>query len=129
MCSSDLIRLITWTLFAAFGLFAAWRTTDLESFCVWSAAAMLAAYFLILTEIWPWYVNWAITLGALVPASRAARLAAILSAGVLTLYATIGYQGSEPAWVYACRSLPAFVLPLVLWLFSCAPRLLRSRTP
>ena len=127
--ANNAIRLTTWTLFAAFGLLAAWRTTNLESFCVWSCAAMLAAYFLILTEIWPWYVNWALALGALVPASRAARLAAILSAGVLTLYVTIGYQGSEPAWVYACRSLPAFVLPLVLWLLSLAPRLLRSRAP
>ena len=129
LLANRIIRLTTWTLFAAFGLFAAWRTTNLESFCVWSAATMLAAYFLILTEIWPWYVNWALTLGALVPASQPARFAAILSAGVLTLYATIGYQGIEPAWVYACRSLPAFVLPLVLWLLSCAPRLLRSRAP
>ena len=127
--ANNIIRIVTWTLFAAFGLMAAWRTTNLESFCVWSAATMLAAYFLILTEIWPWYVNWALTLGALVPASQPARFAAILSAGVLTLYATIGYQGIEPAWVYACRSLPAFVLPLVLWLLSCAPRLLRSRAP
>ena len=124
--ANHIIRLVTWTLFAAFGLLAAWRTVNLERFCVWSAAAMLAACFLILTEIWPWYVNWALALGALVPASRPARFAAILSAGVLTLYATIGYQGSEPAWIYDCRSLPAFVLPLVLWLLSCAPALLRS---
>ena len=124
--ANRVIRLVTWTLFAAFGLLAAWRTVNLESFCVWSCAAMLAACFLILTEIWPWYVNWALALGALVPASRAARFAAILSAGVLTLYATIGYEGSEPAWIYDSRSLPAFVLPLLLWLLSCAPALLRS---
>lgn len=129
LSANRIIRLVTWTLFAAFGLLAAWRTTNLETFCFWSAATMLAAYFLILTEIWPWYVNWALALGALVPASRAARFAAILSAGVLTLYATIGYQDVEPAWIYPCRSLIAFVLPLVLWLLSLTPGLVRFRTP
>jgi hypothetical protein len=34
---------------------------------------------------------------------------------VLTLYVTIGFQGSEPDWVFALRSLPAFVLPLALF--------------
>ena len=128
LAANRIIRAVTWLLFAAFGLLAAWRTTNLESFSIWSAATMLAAYFLIITEIWPWYVNWALALGALVPASRPARFAAILSAGVLTLYATIGYQGSEPAWIYALRSLPAFIAPLLLWLLSGVPRLLRSPT-
>ncbi|MCE9610778.1 MAG: glycosyltransferase 87 family protein [Chthoniobacter sp.] len=129
LVANRIVRIVTWTIFAAFGLFAAWRTRDLESFCIWSCAAMLASYFLIITEIWPWYVNWAVALGALVPGSRPARLAVLLSAGVLTLYATIGYQGSEPAWIYALRSLPAFIAPLLLWLLSGVPRLLRSRAP
>jgi hypothetical protein len=125
--ANHLIRLVTWILYAAFGLFAAWRTVDLRSFLVWSAAAMLAAYFLIITEIWPWYVIWSLALGAMQPGSRPARFAILLSAGVITLYATIGYQGSDPAWVYATRSLPAFIAPLILWLLSLAPGLLRSR--
>ncbi len=127
--ANNAIRFVTWSLFAAFGLFAAWRTVDLQSFLIWSAAAMLAAYFLIITEIWPWYVIWSLALGAMQPGSRPARFAIFLSAGVLTLYATIGYQGSEPAWVHATRSLPAFIAPLLLWLLSCTPGLLRSRTP
>ena len=127
--ANNAIRLVTWGCFAAFGLFAAWRTVDLRSFLIWSAAAMLAAYFLIITEIWPWYVIWSLALGAMQPGSRPARLAIFLSAGVLTLYATIGYQGSEPAWIHATRSLPAFIAPLLLWLLSCAPGLLRSRAP
>ncbi len=125
--ANNAIRLVTWGCFAVFGLFAAWRTVDLRSFLIWSAAAMLAAYFLIITEIWPWYAIWALALGAMQPGTRPARFAILLSAGVLTLYATIGYQGSEPAWIYATRSLPAFIAPLLLWLLSCAPGLLRSR--
>jgi hypothetical protein len=127
--ANNAIRLVTWSLFAAFGLLAAWRTVDLQSFLIWSAAAMLAAYFLIITEIWPWYIIWSLALGAMQPGTRPARFAIFLSAGVLTLYATIGYQGSEPAWIHATRSLPAFIAPLFLWLLSYAPGLLRSRTP
>lgn len=124
--ANRLIRITTWTMFAAFGLLAAWRTTNLERFCWWSCAVMLASYYLIITEIWPWYTNWALALGAMVPASRPARFAMMLSMGVLTLYVTIGYDGSEPAWVYELRSLPAYIAPLLLWLLSGVPSLLRS---
>lgn len=127
--ANRLIRGVAWSCFSLFGLLAAWRTVDLSSFLVWSAATMLAAYFLIITEIWPWYIIWSLGLGALQPASRAARFAILLSAGVLTLYATIGYQGSEPAWIFATRSLPAFIAPAVLWLLSLRAQCLVSRTP
>ena len=38
LAANRIIRGVTWTLFAAFGLLAAWRTTNLETFCIWSAA-------------------------------------------------------------------------------------------
>ena len=103
----------TWLLFAAFGLLAAWRTTDFQQFLVWSAAALLASYYLIITEIWPWYINWALAVGAMAPTRLPAKFAVLLSASVLTLYVTIGYEGSDFPWVYNLRSLPAFVLPLM----------------
>ena len=113
--ANTLLRALLWFLFALFGLLCAWRTNSFEQFLVWAAAALLASYFLIVTEIWPWYANWAVALGALSVHRQPARLAAILSACVLTLYVTIGFQGSEPDWVFALRSLPAFVLPLALF--------------
>lgn len=113
--ANNLLRVVLWAAFAAFGLLCAWRTNSFAEFLVWSAAALLASYFLILTEIWPWYANWAVAVGALATNRAPAKLAAILSACVLTLYVTLGFQGSEPNWIYALRSLPAFVLPLLIW--------------
>jgi hypothetical protein len=113
--ANTILRAILWLVFAAFGLWCAWRTNSLEEFCVWSAAALLASYFLIITEIWPWYANWAVALAALTTPRAPARLAALLSACVLTLYITLGFQGSGQEWVFALRSLPAFILPLVLF--------------
>ena len=113
--ANNLLRAALWLAFAAFGLLCAWRTNSFEEFLVWSAAALLASYFLIITEIWPWYANWAVAVGALATPRLPARLAALLSACVLTLYVTLGFQGSENNWIYALRSLPAFVLPLVLF--------------
>ncbi|MSU35430.1 MAG: hypothetical protein EXS36_10005 [Pedosphaera sp.] len=110
------IRAVTWLLFAAFGLLAARRTTNLKQFLVWSAAALLTSIFLIITEIWPWYENWALVLGALAPDRLPARFAVILSACVPSLYITIGFQGSDFPWIYSLRSLPAFVLPLFIFL-------------
>ena len=119
--ANAIVRIVTWLGFAAFGLFAAWRTRNFAEFIVWSGASLLASYFFIITEIWPWYVNWALALGALAPGRLPARFAMILSAGVLTLYLTIGFQGSRLAWLFQIRSLIAFVLPLLifsaLWLF------------
>jgi hypothetical protein len=39
----------------------------------------------------------------------------LLSATVLSLYLTIGYERSAQSWLFTYRSLPAFVLPLVLF--------------
>ena len=113
--ANNLLRAALWLAFAAFGLLCAWRTNSFAEFLVWSAAALLASYFLILTEIWPWYANWAVAVAALSASRRPAQLAALLSGCVLTLYVTLGFQGGENNWIYALRSLPAFVLPLVLF--------------
>ncbi|MEY4917192.1 MAG: hypothetical protein RL616_1105 [Verrucomicrobiota bacterium] len=113
--ANNLLRAALWLAFAAFGLLCAWRTNSFEEFLVWSAAALLASYFLIITEIWPWYANWAVAVGALASNRAPARLAAILSACVLTLYVTLGFQGSDQNWIYELRSLPAFMLPLLIW--------------
>jgi hypothetical protein len=112
------LRLLTWIAFGAFWLLAAWRATHLRGFVVWSAAVMLATYWLVITEAWPWYPIWALALAALAPTSRVAGLAALLSATVLSLYITGGYQGSDQEWIYTYRSLPAFVLPLALFLLA-----------
>jgi len=122
------IRVVTWLGFALFGLLAAWRTTAISEFVVWSAAALLASYYFIITEIWPWYANWAVTLGALAPSRLPARFAMILSAAVLTLYVTISFEGSSPAWVFDLRSLPAFVLPLFIFLIVTSRRFYASWT-
>ncbi len=121
--ANQLLRAVLWLGFAAFGLLCARRTNCLEEFLVWSAAALLASYYLITTGIWPWYANWAVALGALATHRRPARLAALLSGCVLTLYVTIGFEGRFADWVYALRSLPAFVLPLLLFAaLYCRPR-------
>jgi len=111
-----LIRRVCWALFALFGLLAAWRTTNFDRFLAWSAAVMLATYFLIMTQFWPWYVIWALALGALKPALRPAKLAMLLSAGLLTLYVTLDYAFCEDDWLYVYRSIPAVVLPVVIFL-------------
>ena len=114
--ANRLLRAVTWLGFAAFGLLAAWRTVNLTQFLVWSAASLLASYYLIITEIWPWYPNWAIALAAMAPSRLPAKLAMLLSGCVLTLYVTLGYVGGEPEWISRYRSIPAFVLPLAVFL-------------
>ena len=116
------IRGVTWVGFALFGLLAAWRTTDFQQFLIWSGASLVASYYFIITEIWPWYPIWAVSLGALAPSRLPALLATILSACVVTLHVTIGYEDSPPAWVFAFRSVPAFVLPLLIFLILVAGR-------
>ncbi|MEI8341251.1 MAG: hypothetical protein WCH43_06900, partial [Verrucomicrobiota bacterium] len=110
------IRRGCWTLFALFGLVAAWRTTDFDRFISWSGVVMLALYFLIMTHFWPWYLTWALALVALKPANLPAKLAIILSASVMTLYVTIGYAFGDQDWIYTYRSIPAVVLPAVVFL-------------
>lgn len=123
------LRGTLWAGFALFGLVAAWKTTCLESFLVWSCAALLGAYYFIITEIWPWYALWALTLGALSPGRLPARMALVLSACVLTLHVTLGFQGNSPEWVYPYRSIPAFGLPLALFVVLVArAKILRHGT-
>ena len=50
-------------------------------------------------------MNWALALGALAPGRLPARFAMILSAGVLTLYITLGFKDGDPAWVYPLRGV------------------------
>jgi hypothetical protein len=131
--ANTLLRLGGWLAFGAFWLLAVWQAGDLRSFLSWSAATMLASYWLVSASFWPWYVVWALAPAALVSTSRAAGLAALLSATVLSLYLLAGLAallsavmhglalpvraGSADAWVYDYRSLIALVLPLVLFLF------------
>ena len=113
--ANRILRIVTWLGFAAFGLFAAWRTRSFADFLVWSGASLIASYFFIITEIWPWYVNWALALGALAPGRLPARLAMMLSAGVLTLYLTLGWAGTRLAWAFPYRGVLAFLLPLLIF--------------
>jgi hypothetical protein len=115
------IRIATWGLFAAFGLLAAWKTTDFDRFLIWSGAALLASYFLVMTQMWPWYILWALGFGALKPERLPARLAVLLSGFVMTLYITLGYAAGDNTWIYTFRSLPAIVLPFVIFLFTLIP--------
>jgi hypothetical protein len=112
--ANSLIRGVTWPLFAAFAAVAAWRVRGERSWLVWTVAAFLALYWLVATEIWPWYVIWSLAIAALVPTSWPARLSVTLSATALTLYATIGFERSAHSWLFTYRSLPAFLLPLVV---------------
>jgi len=108
-----LIRVVTYLMFAGFGLFAAWRTTNFERFLTWAPTVMLAMYFTIMTQIWPWYLIWAVALGSFKPGSWPGKLSLVLSASIMTLYCTISfYQGNSP-WVFDYRSLPAIVIPSV----------------
>jgi hypothetical protein len=125
--ANALIRLGSWAAFGAFLALAAWRATDLRRFLVWSAAALLTVYWLVAAWFWPWYVVWALALAALVPSSRPAGLAALLSASALSLYATFGFDHTAQGWIFTYRSLPIFLLPLVLFgLAQLVRRLVRS---
>jgi hypothetical protein len=126
--ANELIRLTVYGLFGLLYLVAAWRCRSLPALLTWGTIALLGSYWLVATEIWPWYVIWALALAALRPTSRPALLAALLSATVLTLYVTIGYERTPLSWLFAFRSLPAFVLPLavlaglLLWRRSGSPK-------
>ena len=109
------IRLVTWTLMAMFGLWCAWRAKDFPAYSTWAAAAMLAALYLIITEIRPWYVNWALALAALSPSPAPRRLAAMMTAGALTLYFSLSLDSGDHGWVSTWRSIPAFILPLAIF--------------
>lgn len=109
------IRLVTWSLFVAFGLFAAWKTTDFDHFLVWGTAFFLASELLVFTKIWPWYGVWPLAFGALKSGHPATRLAVMLSAGMILLYPLLDYSNFRSEWVYEYRSIPTIVLPVALF--------------
>ncbi len=120
--ASALVHNVFWSLFAVFGLIAAWRTRDFDLFLIWAAAVMLASYYTLMTQFWPWYVIWAVALGALKPEALPAKFALLLSASVLTLYITLGCEDGDHEWIYVYRSLFAVVLPLLLFGLYCGGR-------
>jgi hypothetical protein len=109
------IRLVTWALFVAFGLLAAWKTTDFEKFLLWGAAFFIASQLLVFTKIWPWYVVWPLAFGALKPRSGVALLTIMLSAGMTVTYAFLDYSNTPWDWFYDYRSIITIVLPVVLF--------------
>ncbi|MBA2241010.1 MAG: hypothetical protein H0W09_07195 [Solirubrobacterales bacterium] len=111
------LRSATWLAFGLVWLLAAWRVADPRTFLISSTAVFLAFYWLVGTWVQPWYVIWALALAALVPTSRPAQLAVLLSVGLLSVYVTGGYDYADSPlwWLYAYRSLPAFVLPILIF--------------
>lgn len=113
--ANQIIRFGTWLAFGLVWLLAAWRARDPRSLLTWSVIVLLGAYWLVATEIWPWYVIWALALGGLVSDTRPAGLVAVLSATVLSIYLAIPFERSAQSWLFTYRSLPAFLLPLLLF--------------
>lgn len=125
--ANRIIRTAMPALFAAFGLLAAWKTTNFDRFLIWGCAVFAAIYLTVATQIWPWYVIWTLALGALKPTRAPARLAVLLSAGMPTLYGMIGFGMSSYDGMYALRSIPAIVIPVAVWLLWEARRLYTQR--
>ena len=113
--ANRIIRVTTWSLFVAFGLLAAWKTKDLDTFLLWGTGFFIAAQLLVFTKIWPWYVIWPMAYGALKPRSGIARLAAMLSGGGILLYALLDFTTTRWDWLYDYRSIPTIVAPVVLF--------------
>ena len=109
------IRLTTWGLFMAFGLIAAWRVRDFDTFLYWATAFFLVAQLRVLTAIWPWYAFWPLAFGALIPRSGPTLLAMMLSAGMSALYAFLGFADTRLEWLYDYRSLFTIALPVLLF--------------
>jgi hypothetical protein len=119
-----------WSAFGLAWLWVAWYASNLRRFLTGSAALMLAACWLIASWFFPWYVIWPLAFSAFVPTSWSALLAALLSATVLTLYASIGYDKTgSTEWIFTYRSLPAFAVPLLLFLVVPLGRWWRRRWP
>jgi len=109
--ANRMIRVGTWGLFALFGLVAAWRAVDLETFLRWGTWFFLAALLLVFTRIWPWYVIWPLAYGALRPGSWGARMAVALSAGMMLMNAVFDLVNTGYDWAYDYRSVICIVLP------------------
>ena len=128
--ANRIIRLVTWALLAAFGLLAAWKTRDLETFILWSAGFLVASQLLVFTKIWPWYMIWPLAYGALQTRSAPARLALLISATFPLLYALLDLSNSEQlGWLYDYRSIPTIVLPALFFAAAWLSRSLLNRTP
>jgi len=126
--ANRLIRITTWSLFIAFGLLAAWKTTDFDKFLTWGTAFFLASQLLVFTKIWPWYAVWPLAFGALKPESAATRLAIMLSAGMITIYVLFDYSSSDQwNWVNDYRSIPTIILQVVLFAVLALWRVRRQR--
>jgi hypothetical protein len=108
------IRYTTWSLFALFGLAAALRVRDFDSFLNWSTAFFIVALLLVFTRIWPWYGLWPLAFAAVTPAAPRALLAVLMSAGLTTSYALMGCCNTRLEWLYDYRSLFTIVLPVLL---------------
>jgi glucose-6-phosphate-specific signal transduction histidine kinase len=76
-----------------------------------ASVVLLAVCYFLGGWFWPWYALWPLASAAFVPKSRVAWFSVLLSAGVLTLYATI----NGPPDLERFRSLFAFGLPLILF--------------
>jgi hypothetical protein len=114
--ANSIVRILAWGCFGIAGLVSIWHARGTQSFLLWSGIILLAYYWLAAAWIWPWYITWALVPIAFVTHSRVAILTALVSAGVLTIYASRGFEGSVDNWIFQYRSVPAFVLPLLLWL-------------
>ena len=113
--ANAVLRLVMWTFMAMFGLLCAWKAGDFTGYRTWAAAAMLAALYFIITEIRPWYINWALALAVLAPSPFPRRLAVLMSFGALTLYFSLSLSGGDHNWLWVWRSIPAFFLPLAIF--------------
>jgi hypothetical protein len=110
------IRFVTWSAFVAFGLIAAWKTKDFDTYLLWAASFFVASQLLVFTKIWPWYVIWPLAFGALKPTKPITWLAVMLSAGMTITYALFDYCNTPSDWLYEYRSLFTIVLPVLLFI-------------
>ena len=95
-----------------------------------SITAICPGSLSIFTKIWPWYAVWPLAFGALKPMNSPTRLAVLLSAGMATLYGFLDYCNTEFDWLYAYRSIPTIVLPVVLFaLLKCVDVVRREPVP
>jgi hypothetical protein len=113
--ANSIVRWVSWVSFGLAGLLAVWRSRGDRGLLLWSAIILLAYYWLAAAWIWPWYITWSLVPVAFVTNSRVAVLAALVSATVLTIYPSRGFEGSTDQWIFLYRSIPAFALPLLLW--------------
>lgn len=73
-------------------------------------------FYATLTWFWPWYALWALPAAALFPRSSWARLVVLFSWGVLLIYAGLGFEDTNLWYAQTYRAIPAFGLPLAIWL-------------